>query len=211
MCLNSTLGHYVFNILKPTFSWACCSFLCLLLWVPWIPDYNPLPSGTDWMLTWNTELHFNYYPQLTNINILLYFVPILICNQHIIFHCGPDIPGMYLACYMWILSFAVPFRTSPALFPQFSEMSHYMPLSLFNLLPSCIICLNIIFFIETPNLLSQSICTSMCVHVQNSFEYCLGLETLSGQKPYLNNLSSYQVISGALLWKEKISNIGNTQ
>jgi hypothetical protein len=49
------------------------------------------------------------------------------------------------------------------------------------------------------------------VHVQNSFEYCLGLETLSGQKPYLNNLSSYQVINGALLWKEKISNIGNTQ
>lgn len=50
----------------------------------------------------------------------------------------------------------------------------------------------------------------MYMHVQNGFVYSLGLESLSGQKPYLNNLSSYQDVNGALICREKISNFGNT-
>lgn len=158
------------NVFNSTFSWVCSLFLLASLF----------PLVSDWILTLNTELYLSYYPQLTNVNYLLYFSPILICNYHKQFHCRTDVLGDVSCLLHLTLS-----SCGSLLCSHTSHATLYTPIScLSKSFSSYVISLHITLSIETPSLLSQSSCwASMYLCVENGFVGSPGVETLPEQRP----------------------------
>lgn len=120
----------------------------------WTPDYITASAATEYILILNSRPHLRHHPKWIVVNVLLYFLSILICNCHI--------NSTSCLCSLWSASYFVIFMlffleyALLVLLPHFSSNNTHFYFCSVNSFPSSSLCLNVTFFIKSPSLLSQS-------------------------------------------------------